>query len=103
MSAMRISHTPTAMPMIRSSPRTHSTRAVSPFSTGFLIVGCSCRVIAAMNGLSADFRLLGAVLIAIAGVAAVFIVRGLVAKIVVLVVALVVAAYIAGVLPRLPF
>jgi len=56
-----------------------------------------------MNGLSADFRLLGAVLIAIAGVAAVFIVRGLVAKIVVLVVALVVAAYIAGVLPRLPF
>ena len=52
-----------------------------------------------MEGLSGDFRLLGALVVAIAGVAAAFIVRGLVVKLLVLIVAFVAAAYIAGLLP----
>jgi hypothetical protein len=43
-----------------------------------------------------DFTLLGAVVIAIAGIAGALIIRGLLVKIVVLLVALAVAGYVAG-------
>jgi hypothetical protein len=50
-----------------------------------------------------DFNLLIAVVIAVAGIAAAFIVRGLTLKVVIAAVALLVAAYVAGLLPPLPF
>jgi hypothetical protein len=53
--------------------------------------------------LAADLELIGAVVIAIAGIAGALIARGPLAKIVVLAGALLIAAYIAGVLPPLPF
>jgi hypothetical protein len=50
-----------------------------------------------------DFNLLIAVVIAVAGIAAAFLVRGLVLKVVIAAVALLVAAFVAGLLPPLPF
>lgn len=56
-----------------------------------------------MDALTMDFQLLLGVVIAIAGLALAFIIRGLVVKVIVLAVALIAAAYFAGILPPLPF
>jgi len=50
-----------------------------------------------------DFKLIIAIVIAIAGIAAAFIVRGILPKLVVAAVALILAAYVAGLLPPLRF
>jgi hypothetical protein len=50
-----------------------------------------------------DFRLLIAIVIAVAGIAAAFVLRGILAKLVVAAVALILAAYVAGLLPPLRF
>jgi hypothetical protein len=88
-------------PSARSGPRaTNPTLSPGPADTASIL---AWRGYAPHMNFTRDIALLAAVGVAIAGAAGTLVVRGLLAKVVVLAGAILIAAYIAGVLPPLPF